>query len=154
MQVFVMQVVGTSKAPFWHSPTPALRPTQMMRNTWMPDLTRRRWRKPSTISYCGWRKKKRRASRTWPLYCPSCPSLHKVPFAPCPWPTRSRQVFSQRWIKIPPICSFCRSFGCTDTLRITGQTGISRDSLFFGVINRDIPGYPRLSQQIPRLSLT
>ena len=34
------------------------------------------------------------------------------------------------------------------------STGISWDSLFFGVINRDIPGYPRLSQKIPRLSLT
>ena len=53
--------VGTCKTPLWHSQTPALPPTQMMRNTWMPDLTRRRWRKPSTISYCGWRKKEKKS---------------------------------------------------------------------------------------------
>ena len=41
--------------------------------------------------------------------------------------TRSRPVFFQHWIKIGPICSLRRSFACTDTLRTTGKTGISRD---------------------------
>ena len=49
-----------------------------MMKTWMPDLTRKRWSKPST-NYCScWRSKRRRATRTWPLYFHSCPSCTRV----------------------------------------------------------------------------
>ena len=50
-----------------------------MKKSWMSDLTRRRWSKPSTNSCSGWRSKRRGASRTWPPYCHTCPSLHKGP---------------------------------------------------------------------------
>ena len=33
-------------------------PTSTMKKTWMPDLTRRRWSKPSTNSCSGWRSKR------------------------------------------------------------------------------------------------
>ena len=68
----------------------------------------------------GWRSKRRRASRTWPPYCHSCPSLHKGPLAPCLWQRLWRLVFSQHWTKIRPICSPRWSCACIDTLRTTG----------------------------------
>ena len=43
-------------------------PTRAMKKTWVPDLIRRRWSKPSTNSCSCWRSKRRRASRTWPPY--------------------------------------------------------------------------------------
>jgi hypothetical protein len=49
------------------------------------------------------------------------PAQGTVPVFPLfPWPTRSRLVFFQQWIKIRPTCSLRRSFTCTDTLRTTG----------------------------------
>ena len=51
-------------------------PTSTMKKTWMPNLIRRRWGKPSTNSCSCWRGKRRRASRTWPQYCHTCPRLH------------------------------------------------------------------------------
>ena len=51
-------------------------------------------------------KQEKKGFKDLKAYCPSCPSLHKVLFAPCPWPTRSRQVKDQviyrRRIKIRP----------------------------------------------------
>ena len=63
---------------------------------------------------------RRRASRTWPPYRHSCPSVHKGRLAPCLWLKLWRLVFSQHWTKIRPICSLRRSCACTDTLRTTG----------------------------------
>ena len=75
-----------------------------MKKTWMPDLIRRKWSKPSTNACSDWRSKRRRALRTWPPYCHTCPSLHKGQLAPCLWPRLRRLVFSQHLTKIRPIC--------------------------------------------------
>ena len=118
-----MQVFITLDGTFQTHLRRILPPTSMMKKTWMPDLTRRRWSKPSTNSSSCWRSKRRRASRTWPPYCHTCPSLHKPGkgrLAPCLWPRLWRLVFSQHWTKIRPICLPSRNCTCTDTLRITG----------------------------------
>ena len=56
MQVFVT-LDGTFKTHLQHR-SPQVPLTRAMRNTWMPDLTRRRWRKPSTVSCSSWTNKK------------------------------------------------------------------------------------------------
>ena len=45
-------------------------------------LIRRGWGKPTKNSTSCWRGKRRRASRTWPPYCHTCPRLHKGLLAP------------------------------------------------------------------------
>ena len=109
----------------------------------------------STNSCRGWRSKRRRASRTWPPYCHTCPRLHKGqgstrsmsaqdctrvkgPLAPCLWPRLWRLVFFQHWTKIRPIGSPRQSCCCTDTLtvRTTGYyTGISCVILVYLVVS-------------------
>ena len=102
-------------------------PTSTMKKTWMPNLIRRRWGKPSTNSCSCWRGKRRRASRTWPPYCHTCPRLHKDMLAPVlhvfgrGYGGHWRLVSSQHWTKIRPICSPRLSCTCTYTrLRTTG----------------------------------
>ena len=81
---------------------------------------------PQQLECSDWRSKRKRALRTWPPYCHTCPSLHKGPLAPCLWLRLWRLVFSQYWTKIRPICSSRRSCACTCTLRTTGYyPGIS-----------------------------
>ena len=76
-------------------------------------------------------KQEKRASRTWPPYCYSCPSLslHTCPLALYLWQRPEameghwRLVFSQHLTKIRQICSPSgpsQSCAFTNTLRTTG----------------------------------
>ena len=128
MQVFVT-LDSTFQTHLWHSRPP----TRTMKKTWMPYLIRRRWGKPTTNSFSGWRGKRRRASRTWPAYCHTCPRLHKGLLAPA-LHVCGRGYGGQ----------FSPSTGQRSYMFTPSELRLYRHAQDHRLLSRDILGYPSL----------
>ena len=123
--------------------------TRVMKYTWMPDLTRRRWSRPSANSCSCWRSKRRKALRTRPVRPPhsyTCLSLHKGPLAPfCGggyggWFSPSTGRRSGRYVRPVGVAPVLTRSGPQDTN--LGYPGLSQFIWWYRWLNPDIKCYP------------